>query len=56
MSVTTTAAHHCITQCMMAGLMGLWRKEDILHCVRLLLDSGASAEAQNNRGSTPLHV
>ena len=29
---------------------------DAFHCVRLLLDSGASAEAQNNDGSTPLHV
>ena len=29
---------------------------DVFHCVRFLLDSGASAEAQNNDGSTPLHV
>ena len=29
---------------------------DIFHCIRLLLDSGASAEAQNKDGSTPLHV
>jgi ankyrin repeat protein len=29
---------------------------DVFHCVRLLLDSGASAEAQNNVGSTPLHA
>jgi ankyrin repeat protein len=30
--------------------------DDVFHCARLLLDSGASAEAQNNDGSTPLHV
>ena len=42
------------------GMTGWYEGEQELHdvfcCVRLLLDHGASADAQNNDGSTPLHV
>jgi ankyrin repeat protein len=32
------------------------KSREFLHCVRLLLDRGADVEAQNNHGSTPLHL
>jgi ankyrin repeat protein len=51
-----TPLHYAMRDDMPGWAESEQKLHDIFHCVRLLLDHGASAEAQNNHGSTPLHL
>jgi ankyrin repeat protein len=51
-----TPLHYAMRDGMPGWVESEQKLHDVFHCVRLLLDHGASAEAQNNHGSTPLHL